>query len=587
MTFFASLPARIKGKHSLLSSRIFQLNSRVNGLLTQSYDHVTSEHKLLGKTIGQAFTETAHKFPEHEAAVFHRDKKRITYNELNQKVDQLASSLIGLGLLKGDRVGIWGQNHLEWLVTFLASVKAGTILVNVNPAYQSHELEYALNKVGMKAILMTPYFKTSNYYEILKRVTPELEHSHPGELKSKSAPMLESVILTDGPALNGTFSFNDALAIGGKDERKKLEEVQKHIKFDDPVNIQFTSGTTGNPKGATLTHHNLLNNAEAMVHGLNYTSIDRICLPVPLYHCFGMILGCLASLTSGGTLVFPERGFDAEAALEAINDEKCTAIYGTPAMFIDMLNHPTFSNINFDSMRTGIMAGSPCPIEVMRKVINEMHCPEMTIAYGLTETSPATNLTARDTPVELRVSSIGRVIPHVEVKVIDEEDRIVPVNTPGELCYRGHPVFQGYWDDKMKTDEAIDENGWFHTGDLGEIDENGYCKVVGRLKDMIIRGGENIYPTEVENFLHKHPDIEDIQIVGVPDERFGEQVCAWIKLKRGSELDEDAVKSFCKGQISHFKIPKYIEFVEQYPMTVTGKIKKNEIRKTMIEKLGK
>eukprot|EP00111_Clytia_hemisphaerica_P006347 TCONS_00018396-protein len=514
---------------SQFTKKYLHLNHRSNSKLVESYDHVVSEHKLIGKTIGQVFIETVEKFPDHEAVVFHRDKKRMTFAQLDEKVNKLAASIIGLGLQKGDRVGIWGQNHLEWMITFLASVKAGTILVNVNPAYQSNELEYALNKVGMKALFMTPEFKTSNYYDILQNVTPEILHSHPGELKSKKIPTLESVILTDGPAMSGAFSFEDALAIGGKEEKLKVEQLQKGIQFDDPVNIQFTSGTTGNPKGATLTHHNLVNNAAAIAFGLDFTPVDRVCIPVPLYHCFGMVLGSMACLMTGAAQVFPQRGFNAEATLDAIQTESCTAIYGTPAMFIDMLNHPSFPNINFGSMRTGIMAGSPCPIEIMKKVISDMNCPEMTIAYGLTETSPATNLTSRDTPVELRVSSIGRVIPHVETKIIDEEGHIVPVNTSGELCFRGHCVFPGYWDDVIKTKEAIDENGWFHSGDLGQIDENGYCKVVGRLKDMIIRGGENIYPTEVENFLHNHPDIEDVQIVGIPDERFGEECCAWIK----------------------------------------------------------
>lgn len=566
--------------------KTLHINTRSFSKLVQSYDHQTSNKRLLGKTIGQVLQDSCDRFPDQEAAVFFRCQKRITYSELNEKANQLAASFIGLGLTKGDRVGIWGQNHLEWMITLFAAAKSRTILVNVNPAYKSNELKYALNKVGVKALVMSPSFKTSDYYQILKNVAPELEYCNAGRLESKGLPHLESVVLTEGPAMSGTFSFEDALSIAGSEDKEKLTDIQKHIRFDDPVNIQFTSGTTGNPKGATLTHHNLVNNADAIGLGLDYSEKDRICLPVPLYHCFGMVLGCLSGIMNGCTLVYPERGFDAGATLEAIQHEKCTSIYGTPAMFIDMLNHTDFSSIDFSSIRTGIMAGSPCPVEVMKNVIDDMNCKEMTIAYGLTETSPATNLTARDAPVELRVSSIGRIIPHVEVKVVDEAGQIVPVNTPGELCFRGHCIFQGYWDDEEKTNEALDQNGWFHSGDLGQIDENGYCKVVGRLKDMVIRGGENIYPTEIENFLHEHPDIEDVQVIGVPDSRLGEELCAWIRLKRNRYLTAEDVKAICKGKISHYKIPRYIEFVEEYPMTVTGKVKKVEMRKLMAEKMN-
>uniref|UniRef100_A0A7M5X7U4 Medium-chain acyl-CoA ligase ACSF2, mitochondrial n=2 Tax=Clytia hemisphaerica TaxID=252671 RepID=A0A7M5X7U4_9CNID len=497
--------------------------------LIESYDHVVSEHKLIGKTIGQVFNETVEKFPDHEAVVFHRDKKRMTFAQLDEKVNTLAASIIGLGLQKGDRVGIWGQNHLEWIITFLASGKAGTILVNVNPSYQSKELHYALNKVGMKALFMTPEFKTSNYYDILQNVTPEILDSHPGQLKSKNVPTLESVILTEGPALDGAFSFEDALAIGGKEEKIKVEQLQKGIRFDDPVNIQFTSGTTGNPKGATLTHHNLVNNAAVMSHITEITEEDRVCTPQPLYHCFGTVIGCLASLINGATQVYPTRGIDPAATLEAIENERCTVIYGIPTMFLDMLHHPTFKRENMKTLRTGCLGGQPCPPQLMRRIIEDMDCPEFTIGYGLTETSPIVTFADPNAEIERRMTTIGKTLPHMETKIIDEEGHIVPVNTSGELCFRGHCVFQGYWDDVIKTKEAIDENGWFHSGDLGQIDENGYCKVVGRLKDMIIRGGENIYPTEVENFLHNHPDIEDVQIVGIPDERFGEECCAWIK----------------------------------------------------------
>ncbi|XP_065648359.1 medium-chain acyl-CoA ligase ACSF2, mitochondrial-like isoform X1 [Hydra vulgaris] len=559
------------------------LKKRLCSVLIQSYDHgSTSNKKLLSKTIGTLLDEATEKFPEKEAVIFCNDKRRKTYSQLHKKVDDLAAGLLTLNLTPGDRVGIWGQNHMEWLLVFLACAKAGLILVNVNPAYKSKELHFALNKVEMKALFLMPKFKTSDFYEILSNVVPEINNSLPGDLNAKSVPSLRYVIMTEGPAKQGTFSFDELLSMGGFQQKQMVFSLKKKIQFDSPVNIQFTSGTTGFPKGVTLTHHNLVNNGYIVGHNLN---TERTCIPVPLYHCFGMVLGSLACISHGKTQVFPGRGFDAKSTLEAIHSEKCTAIYGTPVMFIDMLNHPEFKNYNFSSLRTGIMGGSPCPVEIMNQVVDKMNCSEMTIVYGLTETSPATNMTARDDPIDLRVSTIGKIIPHMEVKLVDESGEVVPVGVKGELCYRGHCIMQGYWGEDKKTKEVIDQNNWFHTGDIGVIDENGYCKVIGRLKDMIIRGGTNIYPVEVEQFLYSHPAIEDVQVVGVPDYRAGEEVCAVIRLKTGSSVTADDIKVFCKDKVSHYKVPRYFHFVTEYPMTVTGKVKKNELRESMTKLL--
>jgi len=553
--------------------------------LSLSYDHGISSNKLLAKTIGQVLDETTEKFPDNEAVVFCSDDVRLTYSQFTHKVDDFASGLLSLGLQRGDRIGIWGQNHLQWLITFYAALKAGLIIVNVNPAYRASELEYALNKVQMKALVLMPTFKTSNYYEILCEVAPEIKTSHSGQLKCEKAPHLKDVIMSEGAAFDGTFSFNEVCELGGYHEKHELKELQQIIQADEPCNIQFTSGTTGNPKGATLTHHNLVNNAVLCGDYLGYDQLSRVSIPVPLYHCFGLTIGSLNCIVNGSTQVYPARGFDAHATLKSIHDERCNAVYGTPVMFIDMLNDLQFDQYDYTSLYTGVMAGSPCPVEVMRRIITDMHCKEMTCGYGLTETSPLANFCSRSSLVELRTSTVGQVVAHVEVKAIDESGLIVDINEPGELCYRGHCVMHGYWQDEMKTKEAIDEHGWFHTGDLGVIDEDGYCKIVGRLKDLIIRGGENIYPTEIENFLHKHPKILDVQVVGIPDERMGEEVCAWIKLKPDVTCDTKEIVDFCKGTISHYKIPRYIHFVEEYPMTVTGKVKKFEIRKEMIEYL--
>eukprot|EP00112_Aurelia_sp_Birch-Aquarium-sp1_P010234 Seg2195.4 transcript_id=Seg2195.4/GoldUCD/mRNA.D3Y31 product="Acyl-CoA synthetase family member 2 mitochondrial" protein_id=Seg2195.4/GoldUCD/D3Y31 len=553
-------------------------------ILTHSYCQGSASKPLLGETIGQRLDKSTEMFPDREYVVCADDQRRATFADFREEVDKLAAGFLAMGLKKGDRVGMWGPNCMEWVLMSFATARVGIIMVNINPAYRSDELEYALKKVGCKALVMLPSFKVSDYYGILGDVAPELATSTPGELNIEKLPDLKHVVLTEGEAMPGTFTLEDVLNFGGISERQKIHELQSQLQFDDPINIQFTSGTTGNPKGATLTHHNLMNNAYYCGLNLDYSQPGtKICIPVPLYHCFGMIIGGLAAMVFGATAVYPCRGFDASLSLKAIHQERCTSIYGTPTMFIDMLNSPDFNDYDFSCLRTGVMAGSPCPIEVMKQVIDKMNCKEMTIAYGLTETSPATNLTARDDPIDLRVSTVGRPLPFVETKVIDSDNAIVPINAPGELCFRGHVVMQGYWDDEKKTKEAVDESGWFHSGDLAVMDENKYCKIIGRLKDVVIRGGENIYPTEIEQFLYKHPKVQDIQVIGVPDERMGEELCAWIKLRKDMTATSEEIKEFCKGKISHFKIPRYIKFVEEFPLTITGKVKKFEMRNAMKE----
>ncbi|XP_065066321.1 medium-chain acyl-CoA ligase ACSF2, mitochondrial-like [Rhopilema esculentum] len=556
-------------------------------VLTHSYCQGATSKPLIGETIGQRLDKVTELYPDREFLVCADDNKRATYADFREEVDKLAAGFLAMGIKRGDRVGMWGPNCLEWVLMQYAMARAGIIMVNINPAYRSSELEYALNKVGCKALVMLPRLKTSNFYDILKEVAPDLEVSSPEELQLERFPDLKHVILSEGEAMKGTMTLESVLNFGGIGERQQIHDLQNVLQFDDPVNIQFTSGTTGNPKGATLTHHQLLNNAYFTGINLDYNQPNtKICIPVPLYHCFAMVLGSLASMCFGATAVYPCRGFDPHLTLKAIHKERCTSVYGTPTMFIDMLSSPEMKNVDFSSMRTGVMAGSPCPIEVMKQIIDRMNCREMTIAYGLTETSPVTNATTRDDPIDLRVSTVGRPFPCVEVKVVNESDQIVPVNTPGELCFRGYLVMQGYWNDPKKTREAIDDKGWFHSGDLAVMDENKYCKIIGRIKDMIIRGGENIYPTEIEQFLYKHPKVQDIQVIGVPDERMGEEVCAWIKLRQNETATAEEIKDFCRGKISHFKIPKFIKFVDGFPLTITGKIKKFEMRNQMCEELS-
>ncbi len=449
------------------------------------------------------------------------------------------------------------------------------MLVNVNPAYRRAELEYAMNKVECKALILAPALKTSNYLEIVDDL-----------VKAKKLPHLKHVIRLGAEKTPGMLNFDDVATAGGNAEKTRIAELGPKLQFDDAINIQFTSGTTGFPKGATLSHHNILNNGYFVGEGLKLTPEDRLCIPVPLYHCFGMVMGNLGCLTHGSTMVYPSDAFDPLATLQAVAEERCTALYGVPTMFIAQLDHPEFAKFDLKSLRTGIMAGSPCPIEVMKKVQSHMHMGEVTIAYGMTETSPVSTQCATDDPVERRVSTVGQVLPHIEIKIIDTEGKAVPRGATGEFCTRGYSVMKGYWNDEAKTKEAVDEAGWMHTGDLATMDEQGYVNIVGRLKDMIIRGGENVYPREIEEFLYRHPKIQDVQVIGVPDPRYGEAVCAWIKLHAGQTATDEEIRAFCKGQIAHYKIPRYIEFVPEFPMTITGKIQKFVMREQTIEKLG-
>ncbi len=554
--------------------------------LSQSYVHGTSDTPLLGDTIGVHLHRIAERYPDRDALIVPFQGVRYSYAELDRRTDELAAGLLALGLSPGDRIGIWSQNNAEWVVTQFATAKAGLILVNINPAYRLAELEYALNKVGCRALITSPAFKSSHYLDMLATLAPELGSCAPGQLRSAKLPHLETVIRLGSEHTPGTLRFDD-VAAGGRDaDRKRLAELQDQLQFDDPINIQFTSGTTGTPKGATLTHHNILNNGFFIGEALRLTLDDRVCIPVPLYHCFGMVLGNLACVTHGAAMVYPSEGFDPGAVLTTVQEERCTAVYGVPTMFIAELDLPDFAGYDLSSLRTGIMAGSPCPIEVMKRVVNEMHCSEMTIAYGMTETSPVSFQTSADDPIERRVTTVGRVHPHIEVKIVDTNGHVVPSGTPGQLLTRGYSVMLGYWDDEERTAEAVDRAGWMKTGDLATIDEDGYCQIVGRLKDMVIRGGENVYPREIEEYLYRHPKILDVQVFGVPDDRYGEEICAWVRLREGEQSNEEEIRGFCRGQIAHYKIPRYIKFVTEFPTTVTGKIQKYVMRREMAAELG-
>jgi len=540
-----------------------------------SYDHGISDKKLIGETIGAFFDRTVETHRDREALVVRHQNVRWSWGELGRRVDELAAGLLTLGLERGDRVGIWSPNTSEWTLAQFATAKAGLVLVNVNPAYRRAELEYAMNKVECRALILAPALKTSNYLEIVEDL-----------VKANKLPHLKHVIRLGTEKTPGMLNFDDVARAGGNAEKARLAELGPMLQFDDPINIQFTSGTTGFPKGATLSHHNILNNGYFVGEGLKLTPQDRLCIPVPLYHCFGMVMGNLGCLTHGSTMVYPSEAFDPLATLQAVAEERCTALYGVPTMFIAQLDHPDFATFDLRSLRTGIMAGSPCPIEVMKKVQSHMHMGEVTIAYGMTETSPVSTQCATDDPVERRVSTVGQVLPHIEIKIVDAEGRVVPRGETGEFCTRGYSVMKGYWNDEAKTKEAVDEAGWMHTGDLATMDEQGYVNIVGRLKDMIIRGGENVYPREIEEFLYRHPKVQDVQVIGVPDPRFGEAVCAWIKLHAGQTATDEEIRTFCQGQIAHYKIPRYIEFVPEFPMTITGKIQKFVMREQTIEKLG-
>ena len=552
----------------------------------QSYVHGASDKQLIGQTIGRFFDEACARHAGREALVVRHQNVRLTYAQLKSRVDALACGLMRLGLAPGERIGIWSQNNMEWALTQFATAKAGLVLVNINPAYRRSELEYALNKVGCRALVLSPAFKTSNYLEMIADLAPELGHCEPGLLRSHRLPSLEMVIRMGADKSPGMINFDELLRAPSREELTALAVLSEKLQFDDPINIQFTSGTTGHPKGATLSHHNILNNGFFVGEAIKLVPGDRLCIPVPLYHCFGMVMGNLGCLTHGATMVYPAEAFEPLAVLETVAQEKCTALYGVPTMFIAALDHPRFPEFDLASLRTGIMAGSPCPIEVMKRVIGKMNMAEVTIAYGMTETSPVSFQSGTDDPIDRRVSTVGRVQPHLEVKIVDTEGCIVPRGQAGELCTRGYSVMLGYWDDEAKTKEAIDAGGWMHTGDLAVIDDEGYCNIVGRIKDMVIRGGENIYPREIEEFLYAHPKVLDVQVVGIPDQKYGEELCAWIIVREGERLTEDEVRAYCQGQIAHYKIPRYVRFVDSFPMTVTGKIQKFLIRQKMKEELG-
>jgi fatty-acyl-CoA synthase len=551
-----------------------------------SYVHGAHEVPLIGKTIGAYLDDIAVRHADREALVVAHQDVRWTYRQFHDKVNRLAAGLLKLGLVPGDRIGIWAQNCSEWVLTQFATAKAGLVMVNINPAYRRAELEYVLDKVECSALILAPVFKSSDYIGMVQDVVPELARSAPGRLHAQKLPQLRHVIRLGSAATPGMHNFDALLASCSGADLERLEQLAATLQFDDAVNIQFTSGTTGAPKGATLTHHNILNNGFFIGEAMRLTERDRLCIPVPLYHCFGMVLGNLACVTHGAAMVYPGEGFDAKAVLDTVQAEHCTGLHGVPTMFIALLDHPDFASYDLAGLRTGIMAGSPCPIEVMNRVISQMHMKEITIAYGMTETSPVSFQSSVEDPVDLRVSTVGRVHPHLEVKIVDADGRIVPRGEKGELLTRGYSVMLGYWGDEEKTRESIDAARWMHTGDLAVIDDNGFCSIVGRSKDMVIRGGENIYPREVEEYLYRHPKVLDVQCVGVPDAKYGEELCACIILRPGMQADADEIRAFCSGQIAHYKVPRYIRFVESFPMTVTGKIQKYLLRQQVTTELG-
>lgn len=541
---------------------------------------------LLNLTIPALLDDCVAHRRDAEAAVFPAAGVRWTWREFAQRVDALAGGLLQIGIQRGDRVGIWAPNRPEWLLTQFATARIGAVLVNINPAYRVFELEFALRKTGCKALILAESFKSSDYVGMICDAAPELAAATPGALKSVNLPDLQSVIVCGAKLYPGCLSFEQIESKGTNVPVARLDAITVALDPDDPINIQFTSGTTGLPKGATLTHRNIVNNANFVTAAMALTEADRLCIPVPFYHCFGMVMGTLGCVTKGATMVVPGEGFDPGATLRTVDEEHCTALYGVPTMFVAMLENEDFASFDLSHLRTGCMAGSPCPIEVMKKVQKDMHMSEVTIAYGMTETSPVSFQSSIDTPLDKRVSSVGRVQPHLEVRVVDENGAVVPVGAEGELQTRGYSVMRGYWDDPEKTEQAIDTEGWMHTGDLARLDAEGYCNITGRLKDMIIRGGENISPREIEEFLYTHPGVSQAQVFGVPDKKFGEIVAAWIVPKPGVTVTEDQIYEFCRDSIAHYKVPALVRFKTDLPMTVTGKPQKFIMRDAMIEELG-
>ena len=550
-----------------------------------SYLHGVSMEPLIGLTIGRLFDGCVERYGNDDALVVVDQNIRWTWRELGAEVNRFAAGLVGLGLEPGDRIGIWAPNMAEWVVTQFATAKAGLILVNINPAYRLPELEFALNQVGATALIAVPAFKTSDYVGMLEELLPELRDAAPGRLAAARVPSLRWTIRLGEDRSAGTITYGDVMARADDPARAKIEELANVLQFDEPINIQFTSGTTGRPKAATLTHHNIINNALFTGRQMKLTASDRMCIPVPMYHCFGMVLGTLCCVVHGATMVFPSSAFDASSVLASIDAERCTVLHGVPTMFIAALDEPGFSTFDLTSLRTGIMAGAPCPAELMKRVMNEMNMSEVTIAYGMTETGPVSTQTAVDDPVDRRIGTVGRVLPHTEIKIVDGEGRIVPRGTPGELLTRGYCVMPKYWNDPEKTADAIDEARWIASGDIATVDDQGYFEIVGRSKDMLIRGGENIFPREIEDFLYTNPKIEQVEVIGVPDPKYGEEVCAWIKLRAGEAATDEEIRAYCTGKIAHFKIPKIIRFVDSFPMTITGKVQKFVMREKMAAEL--
>jgi fatty-acyl-CoA synthase len=549
----------------------------------RSYACGVSAFPLLGVTIGEMLNGIAHRFPDTEAVVSVHENIRWTYATLLRQVDALARGLMALGVEKGDRVGIWAMNHAEWIQVQFATAKIGAIMVNINPAYRTYELEYVLKQAEIQTLILQGRFKTSDYVGMFYEACPEAYESRPGRINSEKFPFLKNVIFMGDPPCNGMYGWDECLRRGEEIPRDDLIAREESLEFDDAINIQYTSGTTGFPKGVVLTHHGVLNNGYIIGEGMNFTEKDRLCIPVPFYHCFGMVLSNLACMTHGATMVIPSPVFSAEDVLRTVQEERCTALHGVPTMFIAELSHPEFTRYSMKSLRTGIMAGSPCPIEVMKEVNRKMNMSDIVIVYGQTETSPGITMTTTRDPVERRVSTVGKVFPHTELKIIDSKtQKIVPRGEIGEICARGYMVMKCYYNNPSATHATLDQNHWNHTGDLGTIDTEGYVKIVGRLKDMVIRGGENIYPREIEEFLHHHPKIADVYVIGVPDRKYGEELMAWIKVMPGECLTAEEVKEFCTDRIAHYKIPRYVKFVDDFPMSVTGKIQKYKMREISV-----
>jgi fatty-acyl-CoA synthase len=553
--------------------------------LSESHVAGAKEPALIDKTIGQALSDAARAYAGREAIVSVHQGARLTYAELNERAEATGAGLLSLGLEPGDRIGIWAPNCIEWALVQFATAKAGLILVNINPAYRLFELEFALRKVGCRALILAESFKSSRYFDMIRSLVPELDSAEPARLRSEKLPDLEVVIGFAETVPDGFVDFGQLPGMAAQVHVDRIRELEASLDPREPINIQFTSGTTGLPKGATLTHHNILNNAFFVGEQIRLTPEDRLAIPVPLYHCFGMVMGNLGCLTHGSAMVYPAPVFDPAATMQAVQDEQCTALYGVPTMFVAELSLDNFGDYDVSTLRTGIMAGAPCPIEVMKRVMNDLNMREVTIAYGMTETSPVSFQSSTEDPIERRVTTIGRVLPHIEVRIVDEEGKTVPCGVTGELCTKGYSVMAGYWNDEEKTRECM-QDGWMHTGDLATIDAEGYGNIVGRLKDMVIRGGENLYPREIEEFLYTHGDIESVEVFGVPDQRYGEELCAWIKVHEGRTLTEQDVRDFCDGRISHQKVPRYIRFVDEFPMTVTGKVQKFHMREAMMDELG-